>query len=526
MTLIEYKESVTVNGQFIRNHSTVAYSQVTETGTVPASLVMESSERVAPDSVVTATINATSAEVLPWGNAVNAGEVAIDRERGLWRFHASDAGKAISVTYDPAGTVVTAAKMEAIGQGEQGEPGVGVPAGGTPGQVLSKVDGTDYNTEWVDQTGDAVDSVNGQTGVVDLDALDVGAADALRYKITYVGVTSGATGMIADPGDAVFTYNGLGVSYLSIHAADAAGRVFDSNSVKKGSLIVVYTAVGQTMQCLVTATNIIAPVITFTVTKLDTTTLAVNDEIAVQTFMAIALPSGTLRVNQSLIWNGTAWIAGPRVTTSSTEPTSPVGGDIFFDQGNKAVKIWDTALAAWDTVADVGGGGSSTISTSITIPHTSVFTTASAALGNILSPAASMSVARVVVRLNVVSGATYNIGFAPYNTATSQMTAAPTYCDTVTAPIAGSAQCIVGSFNTPVAMTAGSKYVLFLTRTDSTGTVSQDMYYQSTGSVFGCGIEIPAAATALKATTTTPTTSTVWTSGGSGIWSISFVYAI
>lgn len=37
-------------------------------------------------------------------------------------------------------------------QGPQGEPGpagVGVPAGGTAGQVLAKVDGVDYNTEWI-----------------------------------------------------------------------------------------------------------------------------------------------------------------------------------------------------------------------------------------------------------------------------------------------------------------------------------------------------------------------------------------
>lgn len=29
----------------------------------------------------------------------------------------------------------------------------GVPTGGTAGQVLAKIDGTNYNTEWVDQTG-------------------------------------------------------------------------------------------------------------------------------------------------------------------------------------------------------------------------------------------------------------------------------------------------------------------------------------------------------------------------------------
>lgn len=34
--------------------------------------------------------------------------------------------------------------------GAQGDPGPGVAAGGTAGQLLAKVDGTDYNTEWID----------------------------------------------------------------------------------------------------------------------------------------------------------------------------------------------------------------------------------------------------------------------------------------------------------------------------------------------------------------------------------------
>ena len=37
--------------------------------------------------------------------------------------------------------------------GADGAPGVGVPAGGTTGQILAKVSDTDYDTEWVDQTG-------------------------------------------------------------------------------------------------------------------------------------------------------------------------------------------------------------------------------------------------------------------------------------------------------------------------------------------------------------------------------------
>jgi hypothetical protein len=45
-------------------------------------------------------------------------------------------------------------------QGVQGEAGAGVPTGGTAGQVLAKVDGDDYHTEWVDQTGSSVDLGN------------------------------------------------------------------------------------------------------------------------------------------------------------------------------------------------------------------------------------------------------------------------------------------------------------------------------------------------------------------------------
>jgi len=65
--------------------------------------------------------------------------------------------------------------------GADGADGEGVPIGGTTGQVLAKIDATDFNTEWVDQSGGgAVDSVNTQTGVVVLDQDDI--ADGTTYK--------------------------------------------------------------------------------------------------------------------------------------------------------------------------------------------------------------------------------------------------------------------------------------------------------------------------------------------------------
>lgn len=41
-----------------------------------------------------------------------------------------------------------------IGDGADGDDGVGIPAGGTAGQILRKVDGTDYNTQWIDYIDD------------------------------------------------------------------------------------------------------------------------------------------------------------------------------------------------------------------------------------------------------------------------------------------------------------------------------------------------------------------------------------
>lgn len=51
--------------------------------------------------------------------------------------------------------------------GPKGDTGVGVPSGGTTGQVLKKVDGTDYNTEWGNAGGFVDDvQING-TSIVD-----------------------------------------------------------------------------------------------------------------------------------------------------------------------------------------------------------------------------------------------------------------------------------------------------------------------------------------------------------------------
>ena len=86
--------------------------------------------------------------------------------------------------------------------GAPGQDGVGVPTGGTTGQVLAKASGTDYDTEWVDQSGGGgtVQSVNNvtpdQNGNITLTADDIGT-DATNISIqdalddyVYVGTSA------------------------------------------------------------------------------------------------------------------------------------------------------------------------------------------------------------------------------------------------------------------------------------------------------------------------------------------------
>ena len=59
-------------------------------------------------------------------------------------------------------------------KGDKGEDGVGVPEGGTTGQVLAKASDDNFDTQWQTPTF-GVSSVNGKTGEVTLNASDVEA---------------------------------------------------------------------------------------------------------------------------------------------------------------------------------------------------------------------------------------------------------------------------------------------------------------------------------------------------------------
>jgi hypothetical protein len=92
----------------------------------------------------------------------------------------------------------------------EGQPGIGVPAGGTTGQVLAKASNTDYDTTWVNQQGGggAVDSVNSRTGAVTLGPTDLLGMTSARL----IGRTTSGTG----PSEQLTVGTGLKLSGQSL----------------------------------------------------------------------------------------------------------------------------------------------------------------------------------------------------------------------------------------------------------------------------------------------------------------------
>ena len=76
-----------------------------------------------------------------------------------------------------------------------GDPGEGVPPGGTADQVLAKIDGTDYNTAWVDPPESGVQTVTGGTGIT-VDNTD--PANPNVNADAFAG--AGTVGTVPDPG--------------------------------------------------------------------------------------------------------------------------------------------------------------------------------------------------------------------------------------------------------------------------------------------------------------------------------------
>lgn len=164
----------------------------------------------------------------------------VNNKTGAVSLTASDVGALPNTTTIPTRTsqltndsgYITSAPVQSV-DGKTGTVTV-LPTGGTTGQVLTKTSNTNYAVQWSTVSGGgAVDSVNGQTGVVVLDASDVGALPDSTVIPTKTSDLANDSGYLTS---AVTSFNGQSgaVTYTapvtSVNGQTGAVTVTDTNT--------------------------------------------------------------------------------------------------------------------------------------------------------------------------------------------------------------------------------------------------------------------------------------------------------
>lgn len=113
--------------------------------------------------------------------------------------------------------------------GIQGSKGVGVPAGGTAGQILAKIDGADYNTHWINPpTGGAQTPWTSNIDGANFNLTDVNEIDAALFKGQYQNAAGSA--YINPNGSAVFANGNVVITNLgAVTAATFNGLLATAN---------------------------------------------------------------------------------------------------------------------------------------------------------------------------------------------------------------------------------------------------------------------------------------------------------
>jgi hypothetical protein len=153
------------------------------------------------------TINLTLSQASPTGSLVFT--LGTPGPRGLPGAAATvDAGTTTTGSAGSSATVVNVGTTSAaifnftIPRGDQGEPGEGVPVGGAAGMVLTKIDTSDYNTQWADPlvfTGGPITSAitltlgggNFFTGLFDREVYGVDYTDGSFFDCFNNGIYTG-----------------------------------------------------------------------------------------------------------------------------------------------------------------------------------------------------------------------------------------------------------------------------------------------------------------------------------------------
>jgi hypothetical protein len=213
-------------------------------------------------------------------------------------------------------------------QGPQGLPGAGVPAGGTAGQVLAKIDSADRNTQWIAPPSGDVKLTGGNTYTTGKQTLAAGAAG---YASLNIPTGSAPTSPVA--GDIWFESTGTLYirkasatrSIVTNDGATFAGRVATAASTTGGAGLNLPHGSAPTSpsngDLWTTSTGVFA--------RVNGVTKQIDG--ATNTF--------TSKVNFAAPTTSAASI---NLGVSANTPTAPINGDVWMDDFGLNYRVYDT----------------------------------------------------------------------------------------------------------------------------------------------------------------------------------------
>ena len=199
-----------------------------------------------------------------------------------------------------------------------------------------------------------------------------------------------------------------------------------------------------------------------------------------------------------------------------TPPVQTGGTAIYYATDTAVLYVWNGTV--WVNT----GGATAQFNTS---PGATAEAAAFASRGNVISPDSAMSITGAAVVFTTVTGASYKIGIAAFNTGTLKISGTITYSSIFTEGTGVALSNVFFNFVTPVALAADTSYIVFIVRTDATSTTSLTMTF-GTGPFYSPGLFVPNTNTAYVIASLAPAIGDLWTSDGPGVYSIMLTYTL
>lgn len=162
----------------------------------------------------------------------------------------------------------------------------------------------------------------------------------------------------------------------------------------------------------------------------------------------------------------------------------------------------------------------------LNVPATATSAQNFATEGIILRPVVSLKMQALQVIFSSVTGGTYRLGVAAFNTATNKIVGAPTWGTPFTVAAGNGQDIRISNLAFNLDLAVSTAWIIMLNRQNGTATTPMTLWFSSTAvSSWALVQGTSVGASSLGSATLNPTSGSTWATVGSGIWAFSMLYA-